>query len=207
MLIIYKYISEIIKRARKEKGLSQKALVNEIGEHKVSLRTLRRIESGCENVKDEFIQEILDYFCIELRYVIRDEYEDKIIRNIIYGYDDMSIKDCIHEANGRIEEYRTLFHGEPHSMARFHITSLAEFLIYYPLFDSEMFKDVIQRIGGTINGRFYYVLDLMENLYRGISDKEMRSIADNLVERIWDDEHAYGIKDYEKYLKVLENDL
>ena len=53
MFHIIKYAGEIIKRARRENGISQHELIREIGEYKVSLRTLRRLEKGNQRVKKE----------------------------------------------------------------------------------------------------------------------------------------------------------
>ncbi len=208
-----KYIGLIIKRARKERGLSQKKLIEKIGAHKVSVRTLRRIEHGSTTVNKNLTKELLRFFRLKLNYTLQDEYEEKIMRQWLYDeYDDMKIQDRLNEANAEIEEYRTLFHHGKNRFKKFPITSLAEFIIYYPLMDPECLNQAVWRIGGKCAGRFYYLLEQMDWVYRSIPDSKLKQTADELVNDIWDDEDTIYDKyinktmadDYKEYEKLLD---
>jgi len=205
VVTIRRYLGIIIKKARSEKGLSQKALIQDIGEYKVSLRTLRRIEQGNQNVKAELYVELLNYFGLKL-FVLHDEYEHQIAKYWLFDnpYEDYSIEDCLYEIYGRIQEYR-LFFGGFKKETTYHITNLAEFIIYLPLFEKSKLNDVLKRIGGSIHGRFYYILDQIEWLYEGIPDSKEKAAADKLAKLIIDDGDSIDADDYETYVKLLES--
>ena len=68
-----------LKELRKEKGLSQKALANELGVH---YRTLQNWENGESNIKPEKAKLLADYFSVPVSYLL--------------GYDDnLTIGDTI----------------------------------------------------------------------------------------------------------------
>ncbi len=182
--------------------MSRQKLIEKIGEHKISLRTLQRIEQGAQNVRYSNINELEDFFGLELRYKLRDEYEEKIMRDWLLE-EDLTVQDCIEQINGHIEEYRTLFHREENRFKKYHITNLAEFLIFYPLMDPERLNEGLFRIGGEFRGRFYYALEQMEIIYKAIPDSELKRVAGELVQSIWDDEFPIDngmLKEYKRLL-------
>ncbi len=61
-----------LKELRKEKGLSQKALANELGVH---YRTLQNWENGESNIKPEKAQQLADFFGVSVGYLLG--YSDK----------------------------------------------------------------------------------------------------------------------------------
>lgn len=203
---MYRFLSVIVKKARKEKHLTQEDLIRKIGAHQISIRTLQRIERGDLAVKEELANIILDYFDIELWYRLRDEYEEKIVEDFLtVDTDDSRIKESIDEANAAICEYRTLFHGEENWMHHFPITNLAQFLIYFPLIDPNQLYDCLRRIGGDFQGRFYYALEKCEYLYDMIPDSHYKATADKLVKRVFDRDYMIAQEDLEAYRQLLED--
>lgn len=202
-----KYLDLIIKRAREERGLSQEALIQEIGEYNISVRTLRRIENGNRNVKSELVNVLLKHFDLDLAYKLRDEYEEKIAQEYLADESGCSIKECLEEISVEIMKYRNLFHGETNSYHKFPISSLPEFLIYLPLIDANLLFDSLYRIEGEIHGRFCYVLEQLEVLYKRIPDSDMKRIADELVKGIFDGGYTLTREDRMAYKQLLEDKM
>lgn len=63
----------------------------------------------------------------------------------------------------------------------YHITTLAELSIYFPLFKTYIMADAMYRIDGTIEGYESYVLEQYEWLYSEIPDIPAKRYADNRV--------------------------
>lgn len=213
---MYRYISDIVKKARKEKQLTQEELIGKIGEHQVSIRTLQRIESGDLTVTDELVNIILDYFSLDLGYRLRDAYEERIMREWLERVpEEVEINECIKSINADIMEYRTLFHGEENLYKDYHIKSLPEFFIYLPLMDINRLNQALVRVGGTIRGYFTYFLDQCEWLYEEIPDSILKKAADEKVKDIFADDQALiekmGDKEmaeiYQEYDRFLNRKL
>ena len=62
-----------LKELRKEKGLSQKALANELGVH---YRTLQNWENGESNIKPDKAKQLADFFGVSVGYLLG--YSDKV---------------------------------------------------------------------------------------------------------------------------------
>ena len=62
-----------LKELRKEKGLSQKALANELGVH---YRTLQNWENGESQIKPDKAQQLADFFGVSVGYLLG--YSDKV---------------------------------------------------------------------------------------------------------------------------------
>lgn len=56
-----------LRELRKEKGLSQQALANELGVH---YRTLQNWEDGTSNIKPEKAKKLADYFGVSVGYLL-----------------------------------------------------------------------------------------------------------------------------------------
>lgn len=199
-----RFVGTIIKRARKERGLSQIKLIEKIGEHHISLRTLRRIENS-EHVRDYSVNILLDFFKINLQYILLDSNEIEIAKDELSDY-TQSINECIYEINCRIAEYRDFSLPNSQLAGRYHITTLFEFLIYLPLIDSHLLFESLRRIDGNISQRFDYVFNNLEFLYNHIPDTKMRDIADELSKRVFMQDYPISetlLAEYEKYENLL----
>ena len=62
-----------LKELRKEKGLSQKALANELGVH---YRTLQNWENGESQIKPDKAQQLADFFGVSVGYLLG--YSEKV---------------------------------------------------------------------------------------------------------------------------------
>ncbi len=177
---MYRYAGLIVKKARKEKNLSQRGFIKSLGNEAISLRTLRRIENG-DTVKIQTIKPLLDFFEIQLRYTLSDENEDDIMRRGLALADNNSIKECIKLIDKEINEYRIFFCGDVYTNDRYHISSLADLLIYLPLIDTQLLFEALDRIGGDFFNRLDYALYQLDKLYLAIPDTEEKKISDELV--------------------------
>ena len=203
-----RYLNFIIKNARAEKKLSQKKLVDIIGEHKISVRTLRRIEQGYLNVSYDLVLELLNYFNLDLRYTIKNEYEDKMVRDTLQHWDEYTnLRECLCEINHKIELHRMLFNESGHYYKDFHVKTLIDFILYYPLVDQNILDDVIYRIGGACTEPYYlYLLDQMERLYESIPEdcNDLKRIAKTLSIQANNKEVLLNIQDLKQYRDFLE---
>lgn len=197
-----RYLGVILKRFRKEKGQTQKEFAKNLGDHGMAARTLQRIESG-DKVDIPIINELIDHLDIELSYILRDEYETKIVEELLEDK-TITIMECIKEMNFRIEEYRFLNPPKIKGNRNYHITNLAEFLIYLPLMDDIMIYDVTYRIGGIFEGRATYVLNMLDVLYRDIPDSVAKEVADELVMRLRKPDYVVESERLEIYNRVVE---
>ncbi len=197
-----RYLGVILKRFRKEKGLTQKEFAKSLGDHGMAARTLQRIEAG-DKVDIPIINELIDHLDIELIYILRDEYETKIVEELLEDK-TITIMECINEMNFRIEEYRFLNPPIIKGNRNYHITNLAEFLIYLPLMDDIMINDVIYRIGGIFEGRATYVLNMLDVLYRDIPDSVAKEVADELVMRLRKPDYVVESERLEIYNRVVD---
>lgn len=198
------FLGLIVKKARKERGLSQKALIKEIGEWKISRRTLQRIEQGSMRVKMELINEVLTYLNITLKYKLRDRIEKEIVQSCLEECE--SIEDSLWAITYYIDRYRAVFSERSSGVEEYHIKGLPEFLIYLPLFNKYILNDVLFRIAGNCRD-YVYILDKMERLYDSIDDKELREIAEVLVARTYDEKIDIEKEQLLKYHKILENNM
>ncbi len=198
------FLGLIVKKARKERGLSQKALIKEIGEWKISRRTLQRIEQGSMRVKMELINEVLTYLNITLKYKLRDRIEKEIVQCCLEEYE--SIEDSLWAITYYIDRYRAVFSERSSGVEEYHIKGLPEFLIYLPLFNKYILNDVLFRIAGNCRD-YVYILDKMERLYDSIDDKELREIAEVLAARMYDEKIDIEKEQLLKYREILENNM
>lgn len=71
-----------LKELRKEKGLSQKALANELGVH---YRTLQNWENGESNIKPEKAEELAKIFNVSVAYLLGySDFPARSLREILF---------------------------------------------------------------------------------------------------------------------------
>lgn len=130
-----------------------------------------------------------------------------MVRKMLQSENEYSnMKECIDEIHYNIEVHRIFSKGEPR-YGNFHIKSLTDFLIYYPLLDMEALDDALYRIGGACHESYYvYILEQMERLYESIPSEyeELKQIAGILSQRAIDGEVLIDSSDLQKYRMFLE---
>jgi len=167
-------IGKQIADKRRNAGLTQEELVEKVGEDKLSLSTLKRIESGqghMNMVRIFNICKALDCKLDDLvgNYDLREALEKRAEEN--------GDKDSIQDILYRQQVFYPKTNDSPYYAAR-PIKTLLQFLIYLPLMDDIKVLDVLRRIEGDVFGRESYVLDKLYYLYRKIPDSKAKRYAD-----------------------------
>lgn len=211
-----RFLGKIIRKARKIQGVSQNKLIDIIGPHLISLKTLRRIENGNQRVSEESIKVLLDYYDIELSYELRDGYELELMKQFAEAYlednedgadevlDFAVFKDKINGINREIMLYRALFGSKPELPYESHIYNIVIFAYYLPLINPNDLNDVFVRLGGDFRGRLGYFLDQMENLFISIPDSQLKADAGELAKEMLDFRYNASKEARERYLAFLK---
>ncbi len=221
-----RYLGRIVVRARKERSLSQIKLVEQIGDHLISLKTLRRIENGHQSVSDELIKLLLDFFGIDLSYDLRDSYEEALAEQVVEGYLDSLDEDdqmepntigppidpdycngivsMIANVNREIMLYRVLFSRKPDMPYDFHIYNIVNFAFYLPLIDMNNLNEFFLRMDGDFRGRLDYFLKQLEDLYNKIPNSTLKSDVDDIVREMIDPEYKASMETHKRYRAFLE---
>ena len=101
-----------LKELRKEKGLSQQALANELGVH---YRTLQNWENGESNIKPEKAELLADYFGVSVPYLLGYEVIDLVDTTYLeeyvffdgdYSNPDKTKKQYFEEISEKIKIYK-----------------------------------------------------------------------------------------------------
>lgn len=191
-------IGEQIAKLRQKKGLTQEQLIELIGEDKVSLSTLKRIESGMGGFSLKRIIPICDALECEIGELIDDQIK-------------VSLKDYYsEEGEGEVlfaAEIQRLFYPKrsDHMLfQRFPITSLLQFLIYLPLMNKDDLHTCLYCIGGSAFDREYYILSKLAYLYRTIPKGDAKDYADYMANKCTYDWFKRFITDPELESELLE---
>lgn len=171
---------------RKEQVLTQEKLVELIGEERLSLSTLKRIETG----KSKIDLARAFYICRALGCNSHDLIKDS---------DDKreAIKAAYQEEGGELDEddfwniedslmrLALCYPQVPEDMLykRFAITNLMQFIVYLPLIPPAELYYSLLKIDGDAFDREYYVLSQLEFLYRKIPESNAKKYADLMVAR------------------------
>ncbi len=163
-----------IAEKRREAGLTQEELVGRVGDDKISVSTLKRIESGQGHI--DMLRVI--GICKELGCELQDLLgENDLKQALIKWFADECDKD---EVEDRLYLQR-LFYPEPMKSYYYEnrpIKTMMQLLIYLPLMDDVQVLHALRCIEGDIFNRESYVLDKLWNLYDRIPDSRAKRYAD-----------------------------
>lgn len=174
-----KEIGSLIAKRRKEKGLTQEALIEIIGDDQLSISTLRRIESGQGNMNLFRLATICQALDCKIQDVI---YEDENREALEKIYNEPGDDE---EIDAMLAELQLCYPEEPDYFVfqDMPINSLMKLLIYLPLLDLEDLMLWIYNNYGDFFGNEYYVLNKMKMLYERIPEGKAKEHADLMAAR------------------------
>ena len=172
-------IGDLIARRRKEKGLTQETLIEMIGDDKLSISTLRRIESGQGSMNLFRLETICQALGCKLQDVITEDRNREALKRIYNEPGDDE------EIEAMLVELQLCYPEEPDYFVfqDMPINSLMKLLIYLPLLDLEDLMLWIYNNYGDFYGNEYYVLNKMKMLYERIPEGEAKEHADLMAAR------------------------
>lgn len=112
----------------------------------------------------------------------KEEYEKGIIGSDDIYFNELRTVKYLFGLSRRFypAEISRILGNEPN----YHITTLAELSVYFPLIKMYVLSDVLSRIDGAIDGYETYILKQYEWLYNEIPDIPARRYADNCVKSL-----------------------
>lgn len=178
---------------RRKRNLTQENLVEMIGETHISLATLKRIEGG--KIKGyKYLKMIADALKVSVNDIIPDDL-------LSYFENDYLDNDTIEH---HIWIKNTFYLQKCEGWQKIYpITTLMEFLIYFPLMDKMYLTEALRRIDGDIFGNENYVLYHLKRIYDDIPNSPAKHYADYEAHKM---NQAY-FRDYvknEEYIKQYE---
>ena len=207
---------------RRKIGLTQEELIERVGDHVISLSTLKRIENGKGHIDFLHIQALCSALGWNLQDLLAENAEQQASNDYSANAEDEE------ELQERIYRQR-LFYPRPTESPyyeRYPIKTLMQFIIYLPLMDELQVSDVLRRIEGDIFGRESYVLDRLRFLFSEIPESKAKHYADYAAgkctydyfieywnsditeaDKIWlnADESEEMLSCYKEYIQLLEN--
>lgn len=172
-------IGACIAERRKELGLTQEALIEIIGDDKLSISTLRRIESGHGSMNVIRLATICRALGCKLQEVITEDEKREALRKV---YNEPGDEE---EIDARLVELQLCYPEEPEYFVyqNMPINSLMKLLIYLPLLDLGDLMQWIYNCYGDFFGNEFYVLNKMKMLYEKIPEGEAKAHADLMAAR------------------------
>ena len=164
---------------RKKKQLTQEELVERVGEDKVSLSTLKRIEGG----NGHFDMLRLNYICKALGCSLSDLVQEDDKRAAIEEFYDGELDDDTIE--DMLIRQLLLYPEIPDKIIyrRRSIMNLMQLVIYLPLMDPELLMTCLKNIEGCAFDEDSYVLDKLDVLYRNIPEGPAKEYADLMASK------------------------
>lgn len=186
----FEKIGILIATLRRKRNLTQENLVEMIGDTYISLATLKRIEGG--DIKGyKYLRMIADALNVSVNDIIPDELLPYLEKDYL---DNDTIEHQIWIKN-------TFYPQKSEGWQNVYpITTLMEFLIYYPLMDKVYLTEALRRIDGDFFGNENYILHHLKRLYDDIPDSLEKRYADYEAYKV---SQAY-FKDYVKNEKHIE---
>ena len=172
-------IGAYIANRRKEKGLAQEALIEIIGDDKLSISTLRRIESGQGSMNVIRLATICQALGCKIQDVISEDENREALKKV---YTEPGEEE---EIDARLVELQLCYPEEPDYFVYQNMTinSLMKLLIYLPLLDLEDLILWIYNNYGDFFGNEHYVLQKLMMLYNRIPAGEAKEHADLMAAR------------------------
>lgn len=170
----FKGLGKMIKLLRQQAGLTQEKLIEIIGDDRISLSTLKRIEKGEGHINMAFILEICSALGKNL---------SELMGNVEWSQITKCQVDSEHEMR-EMQDYlerQWLFYPQPTNPTFYEcypIRTLMMFLVYLPLMDWEKILGISWRICGCMFEQEVYVLTQLWELYEGIPDGKAKRYAD-----------------------------
>ena len=210
-----------IANKRRKTGLTQEQLIEKVGDHVISLSTLKRIENGKGHIDFVHVQAL----CFAMGWNVQELLAENVERQDANDYSaDAEDEDELQE---RIYRQR-LFYPKPTDSPYYErrpIKTLMQFIIYLPLMNDYQVLDVLRRIEGDIFGRESYVLDRLRFLFSEIPESKAKQYADYAAgkctyeyfvdywnseiteaDKIWLDKEQSDemLSCYEEYIQLIE---
>ena len=171
-------LGEHIRFMRKSKNLTQEQLVERIGDDKMSLSTIKRLESGNGSFDLVKLSRICEALECDLNDLLMDEDVVAALKNL-YPQEEW-------EGIPYAAEIQRLFYPKPSeypSLGGRQILSVLQLIIYLPLMDERLLYDCLYRIEGNAFDNENYVLDKLSLLYRRIPDSRAKRYADLMAKK------------------------
>ncbi len=171
-------LGERIRIIRKRKNLTQEELVDIIGDDKMSLSTIKRLESGKGSFDLIKLSRICEALECDLNDLLMDEDVVDGLKNLFPPEEWDNIP--------YVAEIQRLFYPKPPvfpSLGKRPILSVLQLMIYLPLMDERLLYDCLYRIEGNAFDNENYVLDKLSLLYRRIPDSRAKRYADLMAKK------------------------
>ena len=172
-------IGAFIADRRREMGLTQEALIEKIGDDKLSISTLRRIESGQGSMNVIRLATICQALGCKLQEAIIEDEKREALRK---AYNEPGEEE---EIDARLVELQLCYPEEPEYFVyqNMPINSLMKLLIYLPLLDLENLMQWIYNNYGDFFGNEHYVLNYLKRQYERIPAGDAKDHADLMAAR------------------------
>jgi transcriptional regulator with XRE-family HTH domain len=172
-------IGSRIATLRKLRGYTQENLVEVIGEDRLSLSTLKRLEQGKGHLDLINLFGISNALNVSITELISEEDMRTDVRAFYNDPDEQySVEDIIER---QALYYPKVPGGVYYSNQK--ITNLLQFIIYLPLMDPGVLFECLHRIAGDAFNRDSYVQDKLRILYSSIPESDAKMYADMMVEK------------------------
>ena len=178
-MINSKEIGSLIAKRRKEKGLTQEALIEIIGDDKLSISTLRRLESGQGSMNLFRLAIICRALGCKIQDIIAENEKREALRRI---YNEPGDEE---EIDAKLVELQLCYPEEPEYCLyqNMPINNLMKLLVYLPLLDLEDLMQWIYNNYGDFFGNEHYVLNKLRMLYERIPPSDAKAHADLMAAR------------------------
>lgn len=174
-------IGEKLRKARKEKKISQEKLAEKAG---LSVSTIKRLESGLSSsYKIENIESVANALGIQI-YSLLEENEFQNLLRAALEEEFQSTEELEKEVDWHVQ-IQTLFFPNTEYLSEYPIRTLLEFLVYLPLMNWFRLIDfLVHRINGDMSSNGCYVCRFLKILYDEIPNDEAKYFADVISEKL-----------------------